>query len=335
MCTTFTIKTDSELIFGRNLDVECDIGNVFINPRKQNKTAYFPKSSKEIPIEWKSKFGSITFNQICKDIPHGGINEKGLLVEHLYLEESIYEQADARPALISHQWVQYMLDNCETVNEIIESCSRVRISEVDHKFPIHFNTVDRNGNRAIFEFLNGKMLVYKNVACAAGVLSNSTLESSLKQNESFQEGGKKNRPADLTNSLERFNKATELVEKYRKQNAIEYGFFVLDAVRNNTQWQIVYDVTNLKIYYRTKSKKKTRLLNLPEYDFSGTKARTINIYGNPELRDNWLFYNQTISTEMITSICYKSEFINSVLGKEKMEIANYDCKTAPSAIHKN
>ena len=164
--------------------MESDIGNVFINLRGQKKRAYFSKRSKEIPAEWKSKFGSITFNQISKDIPHGGINEKGLVVEHMYLEESVYEPTDARLALMSHQWIQYMLDNCKSVNEIIESCSRVRISNVDHKFPIHFNTMDRNGDRAIFEFLNGKMLVFKNEVCAAGVLSNSRLESSLKKNES-------------------------------------------------------------------------------------------------------------------------------------------------------
>src|SRR5210317_1434248 len=118
MCTTFTTKTNSELIFGRNLDVESDIGNVFINPRRQKKTAYFSEKSKEIPAKWKSKFGSITFNQISKNIPHGGMNEKGLVVEHLYLEESAYESSDARPALMSHQWIQYMLDTCKSVNEI-------------------------------------------------------------------------------------------------------------------------------------------------------------------------------------------------------------------------
>ena len=334
-CTTFTIKTDSKLIFGRNLDVETDIGNAFINPGGVNKTAYFRRGSNEIPAQWKSKFGSVTFNQISKEIPHGGMNEKGLVVEHLFLEESVYEQSDERPALISHQWIQYMLDTCKTVNEIIESCSKVRISNTDYKFPIHFNTMDRNGDRAIFEFLNGKMLVYMNEACVDGVLSNSTLESSIRQNESYQENGKNNRPTDLSNSLERFEKTTELVKKYTEQNAINYSFSVLDAVRNNTQWQIVYDVKNLKIYYRTKTKKKIRFINLTDSDFSRTKNKTICIHENPEIKKNWLTFSNLTNKEMIYSICDKSEFINSVLGKEKEEISNYGNSTTRLRIRKN
>ena len=322
MCTTFTIRTDSELIFGRNLDVESDIGNVFINPRGLKKTAYFSKKSKGIPAKWKSKFGSITFNQISKDIPHGGMNEKGLVVEHLFLEESVYEQSDTRPAIMSHQWIQYMLDTCKSVNEIIESCSRVRISNTDYKFPIHFNTMDRNGNRAIFEFLNGKMLMYKNETCAAGVLSNSTFENSIQNNDVILRT--KSHPTDVTNSLERFWKATELVKKFSGQDAIKYSFSILDAVSNETQWQIVYDIRGLKIYYRTRFNKKIKILDLDDCGFLDANTRVVGIYENPEIKSNWKVFNASVNQEMINSICGKSEFINSILKNEKEEIANYN-----------
>ena len=324
MCTTFTIKTNSKLIFGRNLDVESDIGNVLINPRGLKKTAYFSIESKEIPAEWTSKFGSITFNQISKDIPHGGMNEKGLVVEHLFLEESVYEQADARPALMSHQWIQYMLDNCETVHEIIESCSEVRISELDYKFPIHFNTMDRNGGRAIFEFINGKMLVYKNEDCVAGVLSNGTFENSMKQTESINSDSKNTHPTDLMNSIERFWKANQMVKKYKRQEAIKYSFSILDEVRNNTQRQIVYDVKNQKIHYRTNSRKDIRILSMVDFDFSGPATQTICIHDNPAIVENWKNFSQKLNENMINSTCDKSEFINGILGNEKEEIANYN-----------
>lgn len=325
MCTTFAIKTNSELIFGRNLDVETDIGNVFINPRELKKTAYFSRKCNEIPAVWKSRFGSITFNQITKDIPHGGMNEKGLVVEHLFLEESVYEQSDERPGLMSHQWIQYMLDTCATVNEIIQSCSRVRISDVNYKFPIHFNTIDRNGDSAIFEFINGQMLVYKNENCEAGVLSNSAFENSIKQTESINSESKKTCPTDVTNSIERFWKANQLVKNYIGQEIIEYSFSILDAVSNNTQWKIVYDIKNLKIFYRTNSNKKVRTMNVIDYDFTYSTSRTIDINKNPNVNNNWVIYNQAINSEIINSICDKSEFINSTLGKEKEEIASYDC----------
>ena len=139
----------------------------------------------------------------------------------------------------------------------------------------------------------------------------------------------------MTNSLERFEKATELVEKYKEQDGIDYGFSTLDAVKNNTQWQIIYDIKNLKIYYRTKSKKKIRHINLTDYDFSGVKNRTISIQENPDAESSWLTFSNLTNKGMISSICDKSEFIKSVLGKEKEEIANYDFRTAHSATPKN
>ena len=35
----------------------------------------------EKPIEWISKYGSISFNQFGAEFPYGGINEEGLVVE--------------------------------------------------------------------------------------------------------------------------------------------------------------------------------------------------------------------------------------------------------------
>ncbi|MEJ2544932.1 MAG: hypothetical protein P8Y99_12770 [Calditrichaceae bacterium] len=135
--------------------------------------------------------------------------------------------------------------------------------------------------------------------------------------------------------MERFWKATELVKKFSGHDAIKYSFSILDAVRNNTQWQIVYDVKNLKVYYRTKSKRKIRLINLTDCDFSRTKSRTICIHENPETESSWLPFSNLKNQEMINSICDRSEFINSVLGEEKEEIAKNDYRTINSALIKN
>ena len=50
-CTSFTLIIGSNLIFGRNLDVDSDIGNIFINPKGLNKTGYFDSTSTEMPAK--------------------------------------------------------------------------------------------------------------------------------------------------------------------------------------------------------------------------------------------------------------------------------------------
>ena len=50
---------------------------------------------------------------------------------------------------------------------------------------------------------------------------------------------------------------------------IEYAFDTLTAAINNTtQWQIVYDVSNLDIYFNTRTKKDTKIINLKQFDFT-------------------------------------------------------------------
>ena len=62
-------------------------------------------------ISWVSQYGSITFNQYGKEFPTGGMNEKGLVVELMWLDGTIYPQPDERPAIGVLQWIQYQLDN--------------------------------------------------------------------------------------------------------------------------------------------------------------------------------------------------------------------------------
>lgn len=325
-CTTFSLIVGSNLIFGRNLDVDSDIGNIFINPQGLKKTAYIDSTSVEIPAKWTSKYGSITFNQISKDIPHGGINEHGLVVEHLFLADSKYPEIDNRPALISHQWVQYMLDNCKNVSEVIESDSEVRISQSDFKFTIHFHVMDNTGDRAIIEFLDGKTNVFRNNTYLVGALANSTYENSLNSSEEFVSlGGNMALPTDVSNSIDRFVKAAGMVNNYPGEDIeplIPYSFSILDSVRNNTQWQIIYDIKNLQIYYRTESLKTIRIIRLKDFEYSNTKSiKTISINDDPDIDVNWLYYTTDINRNLINEICNKSEFINSVLGNEKEGIA--------------
>ncbi|HVG42417.1 MAG TPA: linear amide C-N hydrolase, partial [Chitinophagaceae bacterium] len=124
-CTTFFLQKQGQMVFGRNYDWVTATGLVNTNLRGLAKSS-LPIGGGSI-LRWTSKYGSVTFNQYGKEFPNGGMNEQGLVVELMWLSDSRYPAADNRPALSVLQWIQYQLDNCESVEEVIVTDKNLRI----------------------------------------------------------------------------------------------------------------------------------------------------------------------------------------------------------------
>ena len=122
-CTTFFINKNGQIVFGRNYDWVTGAGMVCTNQRGLYKTSM--KTADGGTISWVSKYGSISFNQYGKEFPTGGMNEKGLVVELMWLDGTQYPGADNRPAVGVLQWIQYQLDNCRVIEDVIASDNRV------------------------------------------------------------------------------------------------------------------------------------------------------------------------------------------------------------------
>src|SRR5215217_4577526 len=116
-CTTFFLEKNGQMAFGKNYDWMTGTGSVNTNLRGLAKSS-LPLDGGNI-LKWTSKFGCTTFNQYGKEFPNGGMNEKGLVVELMWLSESEYPAKDNRPALTVLQWIQYQLDNCSSVDEVV------------------------------------------------------------------------------------------------------------------------------------------------------------------------------------------------------------------------
>ncbi|MFP4472205.1 MAG: linear amide C-N hydrolase, partial [Bacteroidales bacterium] len=124
-CTTFCLQDDSgHIVFGRNFDFPSGLGHVVVNHRNLQKTAFIRPPEK--PITWVSKLGSISFNQNGREFPYGGMNEAGLVIEQMWLQETKYPAHDHRYGLSELQWIQYQLDNAATVQEVIDSDTLLR-----------------------------------------------------------------------------------------------------------------------------------------------------------------------------------------------------------------
>ena len=142
-CTTFCLKTNKDIIFGRNLDFFVGSGYVTINKRNVTKTAFVVPPEK--PLTWTSRYGSITFNQIGREFPYGGMNEAGLVIEQMWLDTTKYPESDHRYGLSELQWIQYQLDNSATTDDVIASDSLVRVS-FQSQAPLHFLVCDKHGD---------------------------------------------------------------------------------------------------------------------------------------------------------------------------------------------
>src|SRR6185503_2829789 len=220
-------------------------------------------------ISWVSKFGSITFNQYGKEFPTGGMNENGLVVELMWLDDTKYPANDSRPAVGVLQWIQYQLDNCLTIDEVIASDKKIRISPTGTT-PLHYLIADANGNAATIEFLNGKMVVHKGNDLSLPVLTNNIYDESVR---SF-----KNSASYGNNSLERFNEACKMITALNAGSStrpvIDYAFDILDEVSQGsyTKWSIVYDLTNKTIQFKTNRFRQIKTISFSAFDFNCTAA---------------------------------------------------------------
>ncbi|MEA1897655.1 MAG: linear amide C-N hydrolase, partial [Bacteroidota bacterium] len=241
-CTTFSFSDkNGNIVFGRNYDFPIGVGHIHINKRNMRKTAFIRPPEK--PLEWISKYGSITFNQNGKEFPYGGMNEAGLVIEQMWLQETVYPQLDERYGLSELQWIQYQLDISESVKDVINSDSLVRISFTSMS-PLHFLVSDAEGNVATIEYIDGKMIVHRDSNLPYPVLANCSYEHSLNYKVSIDKKENKQFNDWTLNSSGRFAKAVSLIEKYTDDKSIvDYSFEILYSVakKNGTQWTNVYD----------------------------------------------------------------------------------------------
>jgi penicillin V acylase-like amidase (Ntn superfamily) len=301
-CTTFFLNKNGQLAFGRNYDWVSDAGMVYTNLRGLDKTSY-PRSDGST-TSWTSKYGSISFNQYGKEMPTGGMNEKGLVVELMWLDETRYSQPDQRPSLPVLQWIQYQLDNCATIDEVIATDKLIRIS--GSAVPLHYLIADATGNVATIEFLDEKMIVHKGKDLVVPVLTNNIYSESVKVYEEARKAG--NGFEYDNNSLERFGKACKMVDALKQYNGnksiTDYAFDILKEVSQGdfTKWSIVYDITNRKIYFRTQRFQSIKNVSFSAFDFAcpaKPKAWDMNTKGQSDVTKNFVDYTAAINRKLV------------------------------------
>ena len=323
-CTSFCLKDDASLVFGKNYDWHLDNGLVIVNKSGVTKRALLLDQSDK-SAEWVSKYGSVTFNQYGRELPNGGMNEAGLVLEVMMLPSTRHPDPDSRPAVMA--WVQYQLDSHATIKEVIESDKKIRLAAAV-PMPLHFLGCDRQGNVATFEFLNGKFVCHVDETLPVTALTNDTYKDSvncLKQYTGF--GGEKTIPCGSWGSLDRFVCTADRIKKYRSDSdgpAIEYAFETLEAVKqgDSTKWKIVYDLNKMEVHYKTFRHSKTKTIRLRDCDFDlKTPVQVISVNTSQEgLLNPYLHHYETDLNRWLVYYSIKHTPLLSFIPESLLEI---------------
>jgi choloylglycine hydrolase len=326
-CTTFCINKNGQLVFGRNYDWVTGAGIVNTNQRGLFKTSM--RSGVGATISWVSKYGSITFNQYGKEFPTGGMNEKGLVVELMWLDGTRYPAADNRPAVSVLQWIQYQLDNAATAAEVISSDTKIRIGE--RATPIHYLVADAGGHVATIEFLDGKMTVHQDKELPFPILTNDTYAASVQTARPILEKGSATRLNN--NSLDRFVQACNMVKKFIETDVdtpvTDYAFSVLDKVSQGsyTKWSIVYDISNRKIYFKTSSNKDIRSFLFSAFDFACSKPSkmfNMNQPGKGDISSSFILPDKKLKAQVLKQAIAESSSLVAISKNEEAGLLGFE-----------
>lgn len=290
--------SDNTVITGRSMDWSEDMGSeIWVLPRGIKRTGEAGSSSPN----WQAQYGSVVasaYGIASAD----GINEKGLVMNLLYLAESDYGKPSAeRPPISISLWGQYALDNFATVNEAVTAMQAKPFQILTPTMPdgkasqLHLSLSDPSGDSAIFEYIAGDLVVHHGKQY--NVMTNSpTFDQQLALNTYWQSIGGTVFLPGTNRAADRFARASFLIEAVPKtldKNFIQgvpdqaYAYQavaeVLSVMRSvsvplgittpnqpniaSTLWRTVADQKNLIYYFDSSTRPNAFWIDLHKLNF--------------------------------------------------------------------
>lgn len=261
-----------------------DVGLLVIHPRHQAQSADVNLQLYH-PLTWTSRYGSVMFHAMGS-APHtigpavDGMNEKGLTASVLILNESEYEVSATKPALNVSLWIRYILDNFQSVQEVIENLPTYQLVPETYRYrsiKLHLLIHDQMGHQAILEYLEGKLSIHQEDNMPYPVLTNSPYEQSLHRLSQYHPfGGTAPLPGEY-DSISRFVRASATIKRLPapipEEDSLAFAFNALADVaqpigtQSVTQISMVFDMTHLSLYFRTINEAMIRYIKLSDIDF--------------------------------------------------------------------
>lgn len=307
-CSAFTMKSQSGVYMCKSYDWDFGEGILLFNPRDIQRNS-MPVIGNFKGLQWKSKYASLSFNQYGQLLPNGGFNEKGLGVEILWLKSTDFGEVTDEACLNELQWIQYALDNFSSVDELIKLTVNIRVQALYAK--VHYYISDASGKAAVIEYINGKRVIStgKNMPCKA--ITNSTYRNSLL---GLRDTAKAcSRFCTLNDRL-----ATSTIDA---GEMVDRGFDILEAVKSEdrTQWQIVYDLKNQVINFKTRDNSTIRTVALNDFDLKGKKSLYVDLNAPlNQVKSDFKEINLEVNNRLLTNAFEKLELPVPEIAKDML-----------------
>ncbi len=282
-CTAFLLEGPDGPRVGKSYDWHTTEGRVLHNKRGVAKRA-LTVDPRDTPHAWTSVYSSVTFVQYGRDLPNGGMNDAGLVVEVLWLDEAVAEARDARPVVNELQWIQHQLDTRRTTAEVVQHLGGVRVSPV--AAAVHYFVCDVTGDCAVIESLAGGVTVSR----GDRAITNDTASASR---------GALARNAGSTgrSSLARYVRTARAVTT---PGGRERAFELLGSVEqsNYTRWQLVYEPKAQRVAFRTTA---TGTLHVIDVASLARQCSSPVLSRDLDTGTNWSEWRESDNQELVTS----------------------------------
>lgn len=293
-----------QTVTGRSMDWLEDMQtNLWLFPRGMQRDGGMPKGG----LVWTSKYGSVAAS-VYEAGTADGMNEKGLVANLLFLVETEYPSGknDARPQLPISAWAQYMLDSFATVAEAVGEMRKEAFRPVMVVAPngkegtVHLSISDASGDSAIFEYLDGKLIIHHGRQYQ--VLTNSPpYERQLALNEYWKTIGGSVMLPGTNRAADRFARASYYVNTAQQsadqREAVSAVFSVIRNVSvprgittpgqpnlSSTIWRTVADQKNRVYFFEDTASPSLVWARLDAIDLGpGSGVRKLAMHGTPGL----------------------------------------------------
>nr|MBQ0091078.1 choloylglycine hydrolase family protein [Candidatus Enterousia merdequi] len=174
-CTGITLKSqDGANIVARTIEwAGWNLSSDYmVVPRGFERQSRLPDGTSD-GMKYTALYGYVGLSG--EDYVLEGLNEMGLSAGLFYFPKTgsypKYDKKYKDMTISDTEFVSWILGGFETVDEVIDALSGVRVVATDSRGEnLHWRVADRNGRQIVIEYMNGLPMVYENIL---GVLTNA------------------------------------------------------------------------------------------------------------------------------------------------------------------
>ena len=175
-CTGITLRSkDGATVASRTIEWAESVMNTMyvVVPQHQELQSLTPSGMDGIKFKARHGFVGLAVEQ--KEFIVEGINEKGLSAGLFYFPNygkyPVYDAAQKDKSLADFQLVSYVLAECETIDQVKDALSKVRVINIDPRSStVHWRFTEPSGRQVVLEIVDEVMHFYDN---PLGVFTNS------------------------------------------------------------------------------------------------------------------------------------------------------------------